>query len=175
MAIYYISDLHFNHKRIIELCNRPYATVEEMNEDMIRRWNSVVTDKDEVYFLGDAGMPKNVRTQKEIADLMKRLNGTIHLIEGNHDHKIIKDTYFRKIFKSISSYKRIKDNGRDVMLFHYPIEDWDGKYRGSYHIHGHIHNNKEAIKTVIPNRFNVSAEVIDYTPKTLDQLIEIYG
>lgn len=171
MAIYYISDLHFNHARIIELCDRPYNNVKEMNEDMIKKWNSVVTDKDTVYFLGDAGLPRNVADQKAIAELMKKLNGKKHLLQGNHDHKLVKDTYFRKIFESISEYKRISDDGRTVILSHYPFEDWDGKFRGSFHIHGHIHNNKEAVKTVIPNRINVSAEVINYTPMTLDQLL----
>lgn len=62
----------------------------------------------------------------------------------------------------------MRDNERKVVLFHYPIEEWNGFYVGSYHLHGHIHNTTV---THIDRRYNVSVDVINYTPVTLDELI----
>lgn len=170
--IFYMSDLHFCHFNIIRLCNRPYKSTEEMNEDIVSKWNSVVGKNDIVYIAGDVGFPKNLDQVAEIISLVKRLNGKKFLIEGNHDHKLVRDNNFSYLFEEISPYMRIKDQNRDVVICHYPIEEWDGLFRGSYHIYGHVHNNKGNLK-FIPNRFNVSSEVIDYTPKTLDELIEL--
>ena len=50
---YYIADLHFSHRNIIQFDKRPYQTIEQMNNDLIKRWNDVVTDRDDVYVLGD--------------------------------------------------------------------------------------------------------------------------
>src|ERR1700679_1209220 len=75
-----ISDLHLGHTRIIELANRPFSSVEEMNEQMVLRWNSVVGENDDVFFGGDFMFSK-----KDV--WFDRLNGVKHLIKGNHDHK----------------------------------------------------------------------------------------
>lgn len=77
---WYISDTHFNHNKIIEYCNRPFSNVEQMNETMIKRWNSVVRKDDIVYHLGDFGFGN----KEEITDIVKKLNGKIFLIKGNH-------------------------------------------------------------------------------------------
>ena len=80
--IYFTSDTHFGHARIIELCARPFANVDEMNEALIQKWNAVVGPDDVVYHLGDFFMGP-----KETVLLRKRLNGKIVLIKGNHDKK----------------------------------------------------------------------------------------
>lgn len=166
--IYYISDTHFFHDNAIRLNNRPFKSVEEMNETMITNWNCKVDKDDTVYFLGDFAYKCN--NPNEVRDLVSKLNGNIHFICGNHD-KLLKDFKFRSFFKSIKQYDEIEDNGRRVILLHYPMEDWNGKYRGSYHLYGHVHNNKEAISGHIQNRFNVGVDVNNFTPVTLDELI----
>lgn len=79
---YYISDLHFGHKNILRFDNRPYNTTEEMELDLISRWNKQVSNADHVYVLGDflwkAGSDEWIR-------ILNKLNGNIHLILGNHD------------------------------------------------------------------------------------------
>ena len=169
--IYYISDTHFFHAKIIELCNRPYDSVEEMNEDIVKKWNNKVTNNDDVYFLGDFALKGNTY---EIINIMKRLKGKIHFIQGNHDDvNLLKELKRQNLIEDFAMYREIEDNGRKVVLFHYPIEDWNGQYKGSYHIFGHIHNNNLNEYRVIPNRFNAGVEVIGYEPKTLDGLIKL--
>ena len=162
---YYISDLHLFHNRILEKFNRPFSSVEEMHEMIINHWKNKVNADDTVYILGDVGMYH----PKEIGNILNNLPGHKILITGNHDFKNIHSGSYKKVFDKITSYLEIEDNGRNVILFHYPIEDWNGKYREYYHLHGHIHNNEDSLSQK-ERRFNVSAEVVDYTPVSLDEL-----
>ena len=84
--IWFTSDTHFFHENIIFLNNRPYKSVQEMNEDLIHKWNTVVGLNDIVYHLGDVGMKCS---PERLNLLLKRLNGKIHLIKGNHDKAAI--------------------------------------------------------------------------------------
>ena len=170
MKIYYISDLHFSHENIIKLCNRPYKTIEEMDEDIINKWNSIVTPNDVVRILGDVALARSKDDVEKAIKLVKRLNGNKSLIVGNHDAKLLKDERFRQLFSSIKHYSKVTDSGRKVILSHYPIEEWDGFYKGYIHLHGHVHNNDVNLKK-INNRYNVSLEVLGYKPRTLDELI----
>lgn len=52
-VIYYTADQHFGHSNIIRFCERPFSTVEEMDEVLINNWNETVSDNDIVYILGD--------------------------------------------------------------------------------------------------------------------------
>lgn len=78
---YWTSDLHLSHANIIDFCNRPYDSVDEMNEDIIRIWNETVSNDDEVWVIGDLAMGQI----RESLSLIPRLNGDIILICGNHD------------------------------------------------------------------------------------------
>ena len=162
---YYISDLHLFHNRILEKFNRPFSSVEEMHEVITNNWKNKVKADDTVYILGDVGMYH----PKEIGNILNNLPGHKILITGNHDFKNIHSGSYKKVFDKITSYLEIEDNGRNVILFHYPIEDWNGKYREYYHLHGHIHNNEDSLSQK-ERRFNFSAEVVDYTPVSLDEL-----
>ena len=74
------------------------------------------------------------------------------------------------LFESIHNYLKIKDNGRDVILFHYPIFNWDMQKYGSYHLYGHVHGDPE-FQLKMPNTFNAGVDVNNWEPKTLDELI----
>ncbi|MGL4739418.1 MAG: hypothetical protein ACRC41_01225 [Sarcina sp.] len=169
---YYIADCHFGHDKIIEHCGRPFLNVIEMNEYMIENWNSEVKKNDDVYIIGDIAFGKNT-----LKKYITRLNGKKHLILGNHDNVILKKVdrnILEKCFVEITQYKEIKDNGRDVILFHYPIMEWNKKRYGAYHIHGHIHNRVDKVQEYskeIKNMFNVGVDIIGYNPVTLNQLI----
>ena len=78
---FFTSDLHLGHENIIGYCNRPYDSVDEMNEDLVRRWNQVVTPDDEVIVVGDFAMGK----LNETLPLAGLLNGGKTLVPGNHD------------------------------------------------------------------------------------------
>ena len=166
---YYISDCHFFHQNILHLTNRPYSTVEEMNEDIILRWNSRVKDNDDVYILGD--MFFRFDNIQQVKDILNRLNGRKHLIKGNHD-RFLKQIRWQDYFESFDLYKEIADGDRFVILFHYPIEEWNGFYRNSYMVYGHVHDNFTNVK-YHPRKLNAGVEANNYEPKTLDELIEI--
>lgn len=136
---YYVADTHWCHSNIIKFCTRPFASVEEMNEAMIERWNSKVTKKDTVYHLGDVVFRGSFSQTKEILD---RLNGKIILIKGNHDdERDLKKLTYR--FELIDKLLEIKDSfiNHNIVLCHYPLASWRSKGRGAYHLYGHVHNN----------------------------------
>lgn len=165
---YYISDLHLFHNKIIEKYNRPFASIEEMHDCIIRNWRNTVKKDDIVYVLGDLGMYH----AHEIAEIISSLPGNKVLITGNHDSWNLKHAPLRKCFKEISTYKEIIDAGRRVVLFHYPIEEWNGFYRGFYHVHGHVHDSADGVPlSNRERRYNACVEFCDYRPLTLDELI----
>jgi calcineurin-like phosphoesterase family protein len=113
-----------------------------MREDMIKNWNAVVAPEDLVYILGDvAFLPA-----AEAVAIMRRLHGRKILIEGNHDRKLLNDPVFRGCFESVHNYLRLTHNGQLVILFHYPISEFDQMHRGAVHLHGHLHGNTSGLE-----------------------------
>lgn len=168
---YYISDLHLNHIGIMKHCNRPFASLDEMNETIINNWNNVVKDSDDVYILGDV-----CYKPEESYKLIERLKGQKHLIVGNHDTHIIKNKQIKNLFVSIDKMLTVNDGQYKIVLCHYPLVEWDGYFRNTYHFFGHIHNNTDnlayKIVTTIPRAFNVCADLLDFIPKTAREIIE---
>jgi calcineurin-like phosphoesterase family protein len=139
--IFFTSDHHFGHTNILKFCNRPFASIDEMNEVLIQRWNEKIGIADDVYHLGDFALTTNEQC-KEIID---QLNGNIHLIVGNHEGSALNH---RKRFKWVKEYFELKvqdetcANGvQRIILFHYAMRVWRGDYRGAWHLYGHSHNN----------------------------------
>ena len=135
--IYFTSDHHFGHTNILKYTSRGehFKTAEEMNEHLIQKWNSQVKNNDTVYHLGDfyLGHPDGA------TEILKKLNGNIHLIKGNHDRFL--NATNKRFFGSIKDYNRLRFEDYRINLFHYPILEWDGKYHGSMHLFGHSHGN----------------------------------
>ena len=131
--IWFTSDLHFGHKRIIEFCpdTRPYSSVEEMNGDIISKWNSKVSDNDIVFILGDVSFAKADVT----VQCLSQLNGNLYLVTGNHDNGLPLSR-FEHVY---NNYAEIKIDGIDVIMCHYPIYEWNKMHYGSYHLYGHVH------------------------------------
>lgn len=179
--VFVTSDLHFWHKNILKFCpeTRPYKDVIEMNEAMIAEWNSRVGKDDIVYNLGDISFGNLEETVK----VMERLNGVHHLIIGNHDQVITRNKHIflerRKkdgnfLLASVNNYLELEMVTRDgrttVVLFHYPIEEWNKAHFGSIHLHGHIHNtttDKEGIYRIA----NVGVDNFKSVVVPLDLLI----
>ena len=133
-------------------------------------WNNKVTNKDDVvYFLGDFSLKCN---QEQASNLLKQLNGKKYFIKGNHDKRTWLDKIKREgLIEDWYDYKEINDSGRMVILCHYPLHSWNGLYHGSYHLYGHVHNQTVHNDDWQNNRYNVSCEVLNYIPKTLDEII----
>lgn len=158
--IYYTADSHFGHSNIIKFCNRPFAGTDEMDETLIKNWNEVVSEDDDVYHLGDIAF----RNAKAIDQYLSRLNGRKHLIWGNHDSRQVKNN---RAWASSQPYLEIKDKGRDVVLFHYPMRSWNKSFHGSYHLFGHVHGNMESYG----RSTDAGVDCWGYKPVTLDELI----
>ena len=135
--IFFTSDNHFGHKNILNICKdtRHGRDVDEMNELMIGKWNDVVTDNDRVYCLGDFSFMRPDKTES----ILKRLKGQIHLVIGNHDNWINPST--SAYFESINHYKKITLDGIKVIMFHYPIFEWENIHYGAFHLFGHVHGS----------------------------------
>jgi len=145
MKTWITSDLHFGHERIKIFCPKTrerFTDVKHMNEAMILEWNALVQPEDLVYILGDFAFTST----QDAVKILKRLNGDKILIEGNHDRKHLKDTNFRNSFKEIHKYLDIVYNKTKVVMFHYPIAEWDQMFRGSVHFYGHLHGNSSGLE-----------------------------
>ena len=167
---YYITDLHFGHKRCIEMDQRPFSSIEEMDETLISNWNHKVNEHDDVYIIGDF----SYKAVKKATEYLKQLKGHKHLIVGNHDLKIIHDQQAFNCFESVDDFLQIQDGREIIYLCHYPMAEWPYYHRNTYHIYGHIHNNKDETYEFMSKRekaLNAGCMINHYEPVTLEELI----
>jgi len=132
---FFTSDTHFNHANIIRFCNRPFSSVEEMDEAMISNWNAVVGRTDLVIHCGDFAFG----SQSRIQEIAGRLNGEIILVLGNHDNQRALSKLSR--FHSVHDDLEVVIDGALVVLHHYAKRTWNKMGYGSYHFFGHSHGN----------------------------------
>lgn len=173
MNIFYTADLHFGHQYVLKAANRPYRTLEEMERDLIARWNARVKGCDKVYILGDMFY----RTDR-IIPILEVLKGKKYLIEGNHDEswlkKIGRETA-RLYFKEITQMTSFSDGERGVTLCHYPLLTYKHQ-KTTYMIHGHLHTDvSEDFWPLLAQRDNVLNAGVDingFAPVTFEELVE---
>mgnify|MGYP002765677122 FL=1 len=182
--IFFTSDLHFGHENVIRFDNRPFNTVEEMDEEMIKRWNAKVGKGDIVYVLGDFIWKA---ATNEAVSIIRRLNGQIILIKGNHD-RFLHNAAAKKALAGIKDYDDIcvtLEDGttRRCILSHYFIPFYNGHRYQAIHLHGHSHFTEESaeevrITTELNEKgydlkiYNVGCMYWNYTPVTLDEILE---
>lgn len=161
--IYLISDTHFGHAGILNFRKqngeplRAFKSVEEMDECMIERWNSVVRPSSHIYHLGDVVMKQQV-----LDVVMPRLNGHKRLVRGNHD--IFRTKHYARYFDEIYGV-RVLDN---LIFSHIPIHPESlGRFKGN--IHGHTHGQHALGGKYI----DVCVEAVNYTPVPLYKLSEM--
>lgn len=132
--VWFTSDHHLGHQNIIRLGKgRPFPSIEVHDEELIGRWNEVVKPNHIVFHLGDIV----VRSDRPIEEYVKRLNGRIHLILGNHDSQARANP---GLFKSVhEGILRLRLFRQQIVLCHYPLRSWEGSHRGWWHLHGHSH------------------------------------
>jgi len=136
---FYLADTHFSHANIIKFDHRPFNDVGEMEEIMVMNWNAVVRPEDTVYIIGDFCWG----TAAEWLRILKRLKGHKVLIKGNHDLKKM-TAELKNQFLDIKDYMEIKDNGRDVILSHYPLVFYKHSSDPNvFMLCGHVHKTKE--------------------------------
>jgi calcineurin-like phosphoesterase family protein len=190
MNRWFTSDQHFDHANIIRYCGRPFDSPEEMNSEIIARWNSVVADDDEVYILGDFAMGH----KDESVSYAAKLNGTKYLIPGNHDG-VWEGNGDKRVQRWTPLYEsagfivappglceKLSD-GTTVMMSHFPYHDierhadrFDGDWNPiddgkTWLIHGHVH---QAWRVDRPRRqINVGVDMWDFYPVHEDTIAEI--
>lgn len=177
MAIYFTSDTHFGHARIIELSHRPFKDVAEMNETVIRNWNETVQPEDTLIHLGDFAMGPKIHHK----GFFDQLNGRKVLIRGNHDqsHEKMLDMGWDEVY--IRRY--IELDGKTLYLSHVPVgndrpETPDRYYKAEFTalptlpydfwLCGHVHNSWKRRGNII----NVGVDVWGFRPRTLQELLE---
>jgi calcineurin-like phosphoesterase family protein len=155
--VYVTADTHLSHANIItfEAANRPFATIEAHDRELIARWNQTVRKHDTVWHLGDVFFGQG-------HELLAELNGHKHLVMGNHDHHPIElyQRYFRKILGAV------KLSG--CILTHVPVHPYQLERRFRANIHGHSHS----FKLNDPRYVCVSVEQTDLRPVALQQIIQ---
>jgi calcineurin-like phosphoesterase family protein len=160
MSIFFISDVHFGHNKIIEYCKRPWATVEEMDQALVDNWNAEVKHGDTVYHLGDWAFHNYER--------VGQLKGNIISVPGNHDHERMKKLlpFLPNGFTDEIHYLKI-DNVYRFVLCHYPLDSWRREYK--FHLHGHMHG----VGGIKENRLDVGVDAHRmYKPIHLDDLVQ---
>lgn len=158
MSTFFISDLHLGHENMAK--HRGFSCADEMNETIIQRWNIVVNKHDKVFILGDVTMEKT-----KFYPLLSKLKGLKEVVLGNHDEP----NHVPELLKHVNKVAGMIDYKKKFILTHCPIHPSQLDYRYSYNICGHTHS--EIIPD--PRYLNVCAENIDYTPITLEVLLEL--
>jgi calcineurin-like phosphoesterase family protein len=158
VSVFFTSDTHFGDHRVLNLYPRPFATVAEMDAELVRRWNAVVGPDDVVWHLGDFA-----RTAKRAAEVLGHLNGTKHLVVGNNDP----GPEAAHGWASVRPYAELDLDGHKLVLCHYPFRSWNGQHRKSLNLHGHSHGRLKEL----PRQYDVGVDVHDYRPVTLAQLL----
>ena len=136
---FYVADLHFGHKNCLAFDNRPWTTTEEHDSALIKNWNEQVGYNDIVYILGDVSWHNTTKTR----EILSQLNGEKHLIQGNHDGRILRNPETRQFFAEITNYKEIGNGEEMIVLSHYPIPFYNNQHRGAVHLYGHVHVTPE--------------------------------
>ncbi len=135
--VFFTSDTHFKHGNIIEYCNRPFSSRDQMDSSMINRWNSIVGRNDIIFHLGDFCFG----SKKQWKYLLDSLNGRKYLVIGNHD-KNITPSKFEDVSHIINLIIQDDDEipeGQRITLCHYPMLSWYHSHRGSWQLFGHVH------------------------------------
>lgn len=187
---WFISDTHFFHHRIIEHCNRPFKNVKEMNLKMVDNWNKFIKPEDTVIHLGDFSM---LAKKDALKDLVKKLNGTIILVKGNHD---LKERELRNAGFIVFDRLIMTIANKKVLISHYPYRvNWKTLLKikiknilgiqaipykhekrrpidmGFFLLHGHTHSDVK----FRGKQINLSAEAWNYCPVNIQEIANYIG
>ena len=174
MNHWWTADCHFNHANIIKYCGRPFKSVEQMNEVLIRNWNSRVKEGDIVFHVGDfcfrnskGGKVGEGLPVKSI-EIEKKLNGKIIHVKGNHD----KNNSTKTIIHNI----RICHANKIINMVHNPEHC---NYDVGINFTGHVHQNWDIRRFILGYKFtdciNVGVDVWDFKPVKFDEIISRYN
>lgn len=156
--MWFTSDTHFGHTKVIQYCSRPYATVDDMDDALIANWNGLVGLRDVVWHLGDFCFRTDPKRYRD------RLNGRIHLLWGNHDRD---RKALTPLFDSVGDVHYLRYQGRKVFLSHYAHRTWPSSNHGSLHLFGHSHGDLASYG----RSMDVGVDAQNYAPISIDAVI----
>ena len=161
MTVWFTSDHHFGHSRARTFYRRPFASVAEMDQQMIVRWNSLIEPEDEVWHLGDFAVRQ---PPERVGSLLAELHGRKHLVFGNNDDAGV--TGYAH-WNSVQAYAEVTIDETSLVLCHYPFRTWRDMGKGAINLHGHSHGR---LKTM-PRQFDVGVDVWNFQPVTLADIV----
>ncbi len=171
--IFVTADTHFGHDDALRIFARPFATADAMDDALIAGINEVVGAKDILVHIGDFTGPREWSAVefRRVAALRDRIAcKRIVLVRGNHDPAGEKrfDGLFEAV-EDIVSARGIAGVDERIVMFHYPIDQWQGRPNGGFHLHGHVHGHG----TMLARRCDVGVDVAasQLRPRALDELI----
>ncbi len=157
--VYFIADTHFSEKAIMQYENRPFESIEEMDKEMVSRWNHIVKKEDSVYLLGDLG------ADGKEASVLSQLNGDKYLVKGNHDTKsnqYYRDAGFCEVYDFPIIFKDF------WILSHQPL--YVNTNMPYANLFGHVHGSP-IFSTFSKQHYCVSVERIQYTPISFEEIV----
>lgn len=157
MTYFFTADQHFGHRNIIEYCNRPFDSLEEMDKELIARHNSVVSPKDRVVHAGDFCLKSKYATESYI----KQLNGQHTFLKGSHDNWLGK-------YWPLQIWEK-KIEGQYITVCHFAMRRWPKSHYGTWHLYGHSHGE-------LPpegKSWDVGVDNNDFYPVSFEQICEI--
>jgi calcineurin-like phosphoesterase family protein len=161
MNVYFTSDHHFGHAAARTFYRRPFASVAEMDQQMIDRWNALVEPENEVWHLGDFSVRQSA---ERVASLLRVLNGRKHLVTGNNDHAAVTEC---DGWQSVQPYAEVTVDGMRLVLCHYPFRTWRDMAKGAINLHGHSHGRLKPLT----RQFDVGVDAWDFRPVLLAEII----
>ena len=159
---WFTSDFHFGHRNIIQYCNRPFASTDEMDAAILANLNRRVGENDQLYFLGDfcIGGAEKARQYRD-----RIVCRNVHFVEGNHD-RALRD--LKGAFCSWSQLAEIRIGGQGIVLCHYAMRVWHHSSRGVWHLYGHSHGNLKDDPTSLS--IDVGVDSHDFQSWHLDEI-----
>jgi calcineurin-like phosphoesterase family protein len=162
VPVFFTSDHHFGHGGARGLYRRPFASADEMDRQMIERWNAAVAPDDEVWHLGDFAVRQ---TAERVAELLAMLHGTKHLIAGNNDTQAVTGC---ALWRSVRPYAEIAVDGGQLVLCHYPFRTWREMNKGTINLHGHSHGRLRPLR----GQFDVGVDAWAFRPVLLAEILD---
>jgi calcineurin-like phosphoesterase family protein len=170
MTTFFTADLHLGHQGIIHLCKRPFADSAAMDTALIANWNATVTPTDTVYVIGDFAH----RSSKPASSYLARLNGTKHLIPGNHDTlDTLRAKGWASVLPPFVEIDVLEDGeGRHITMCHYALRTWPRIGKGGLNLFGHSHGRLIGCQTAKGGgQLDVGVDACGYAPVSLKDIL----
>lgn len=176
--VFFTADTHFSDRNAFLMSQRPFASLEEMNEALIDNWNSVVPEDGVVFHLGDFGCGGKAGWEKTAG----ALHGRIYLILGNHDYTHIRASY-SKYFEEVLPQKYVRIGGQPIYLNHYPFLCYEYEHLNTWQLFGHVHSGNghgtgmdiPRLGMLMPRQYDVGVDNNNFTPVSFEQVRDIIG